>query len=240
MIARWLVMSFALVAIVACHPTPRARRATTGGIMGLVRDRQSGAAIALAELDLRRDGALDRTAATKSSDRGVYSFEGLPPGRYALAAYYAGDSVEVDHIVVVAGQVAPVDLAFELGRGEPVVVDFGDPADGAIDHYTPRDGDPATGRIEGTVSDSATRQRVPGAVVTAVVAGPAAAAQEARQVVTDDQGRFVFDGLSPGAYSISAYYSIQRRGQIEVQRNNLAVAGGQAVVVPLWIELEGQ
>jgi len=240
MSGRVIVVLALASAVVACHPTPTRPRPTTGAIMGLVRDHASGEPIAMAEVDLRADGKLDRAASTKSSHEGLYDFDHLPPGRYSLTAYFAGDAVEVDHIVVVAGRSAAVDVAFELGRAEPIKVDFGDAREGAIDHYRPKEADPATGLIEGTVSDAATRERVPGAVVTAMTAAAGPELAETRQAVTDDHGRFLFTGLPPGTYAVSAYYTIAKRGQIEVLRNNLAVKGGEAVVVPLWVELEGQ
>ena len=87
--------------------------------------------------------------------------------------------------------------------------------------------------IEGAVTDTGNHERVPGAVVTALRAGEAAA----HQTVTDDQGRYRFDRIEPGSYTVSAYYSISGRGQFEVRRAGIAVAGGEAVVVPLIIEV---
>jgi hypothetical protein len=230
-----LVTVMALAAA-ACHPQPRPAP-TTGAIIGLVRDSATGEPIAFAELNLHADGELTRRAQAKSSREGLYDFDHLPPGRYSLTAYFAGDAVEVSNITIIAGRIAPVDVAFELGRAEPLVVDYGDPKDGAIARYTPKRADPKTGLIEGTVSDSATRERVSGAVVTAL---GGKSETETRQTITDDQGRFLFPDLPPGVYAISAYYTVSKRGQIEVLRNSLDVHGGEAVVVPLWVELESQ
>jgi carboxypeptidase family protein len=219
----------------ACASRPRVAPApTTGEIIGLVRDRATGERIALAQLRLRGDAELVAHAA-KSDPEGTYGFTRLRPGRYALTAYFAGDVVEVTNIEVSAGHATPVDIAFELGRVEPLHVDFGDPSAGAIDRYRPRHTTPGKGTIEGTVTDAATRERVTGAVITAI--GPRMATTH--QTVSDGQGRFVFADLAPGAYSVNAYYAIARRGQIEVLRNGLEVKEGEAVVVPLWIELEG-
>jgi hypothetical protein len=231
-----LVVVMALAAG-ACHPQPRAAPVTTGAIIGLVRDSATGEPIAMAALNLRADGELGRKSQTKSSHQGLYDFANLRPGRYALTAYFAGDVVEVANITVVAGRIAPVDVAFELGRVEPLVVDYGNPQDGAIARYTPKRANPNTGLIEGTVSDSATRERVAGAVVTALYGDRT---DSTLQTVTDDRGRFVFEDLPPGVYAVSAYYTIATRGQIEVLRNSLDVHGGEAVIVPLWVELESQ
>ena len=91
--------------------------------------------------------------------------------------------------------------------------------------------DAAHAIIEGTVNDTQTRERVAGAVVTAVAHG------DTEQTITDDQGRYRFPALRPGTYAVSAYYSISGRGQIEVRRGDITVAGAEAVIVPLWIEM---
>jgi hypothetical protein len=218
----------------ACGARPNtAATSTTGAVIGLVRDRASGEPIAMAELRLRADGELGAAIKSTSGRTGTYEIDALPPGRYSLTAYFAGDVVEVANIDVSAGRTTPVDVAFELGRTEPLRVDFGNASDGAIDYYRPRRGNPRTGLIEGTVSDTSTRERVPGAVVTAL----GTEVTDTRQTVTDEHGRFLFADLPPGIYAVSAYYTVQRRGQIEVLRNGLEVRGGEAVVVPLWVEL---
>jgi hypothetical protein len=228
------LLSILGIAMACGGPQTTAHRPpSTGAVIGLVRDRASGEPIAMAELRLRLDGELGAAIRARSEPSGTYEIDGLQPGRYTLTTYYAGDVVEVANIGVSAGRTTPVDVAFELGRTEPLRVDYGDASDGAIDRYRPRRGDPATGLIEGTVSDSATRERVPGAVVTAL----GHELTDTRQTVTDGQGRFLFEDLPPGTYAVSAYYTVQRRGQIEVLRNGLEVRGGAAVVVPLWVEL---
>jgi len=222
----------------ACGAAPPHRPAdTTGAILGLVRDKTTGEPIAMAEVALRRDDGLEKLAATKTTNDGVYDFDALAPGLYSVNVYFAGDGVEVDKIKVVAGRVAPVDVAIDLGQPGPVVViDYSHSKDGAIDRYKPANASADVGMIEGTVSDATTRERVAGAVVTALGSG----VTDAHQAVTDDRGRFVFPDIPPGTYAVSAYYTIQRRGQIEVLRNNVDVKGGEAVVVPLFVELEGQ
>jgi large repetitive protein len=235
------VLTLAAGALGACRPPP-VTRPTTGGIIGLVRDGATGESIGKAELVLRADGQLERGATAVTTAEGFYEFEKLPPGRYTITAHYAGETVEITNIAITAGRGAPVDIAFELGRADPLTVDYGNPDDGAIRHYRPKAADPSTGMIEGTVTDAATRERVPGAVVTAIVmvADHAATDANVEQSVTDAHGRFVFPRLAPGTYVVSAYYTIERRGQIEVQRNGLAVQAGEALVVPLWVELESQ
>ena len=220
-----------LLALAACgaraHDVPRA---TTGVIAGLARDHDSGDPIAKAEIRIRAVGDL-RPHVTTSNERGIYGVEQLRPGRYSLSASFAGQPVDIENIDVRAGETTVVDLVFTLGRPEPVKVDFGNPKEGAIDRYKPRNLSGNAAVIEGTVNDAGTRLRVAGAVVTAVDAH-----ENTLQTVSDDSGRYRFQ-LAPGTYSVSAYYSIGGRGQIEVRRSGIDVRAAEAVIVPLWVEL---
>lgn len=225
-------MKLAVVLVLAACGAAQHRAAPRdGAITGVARDHDSGDPVAHAELRLRVAGDV-RARATTSSAQGTFAFEHLPPGRYDLSASFAGQPVTVDNIDVTPGKTAVVDVMFTLGKPDPVTVDFGNPKEGAIDRYRPAHHAATTGIIEGTVTDSASRERVAGAVVTAS-RGPAT---DALTAVTDDQGRYRFDGVEPGTYVVSAYYSIGGRGQIEVRRSDIAVAGGEGVIVPLWIE----
>jgi len=220
-----------LLAVASCAGTQHVKRPTTGGIAGLARDHDSGDPVAKAQIRLVTPGT-SRT--TTSGDNGLYDIDHLRPGTYSLTATFAGQPIEVTNIDVAAGKVTMVDIVFTLGRPEPIRVDFGNSRASKIDHYHPRHAAPSVAIIEGTVNDAATKQRVPGAVVTAVT-GDAQNA-ETQQTVSDDNGRFRFEA-APGVYAVSAYYSVGGRGQIEVRRSNIAVAGAEAVVVPLWIEM---
>ena len=223
-------MRFAVVvALMGCGATSHTPSAPAfGTIAGVARDHDSGEVIAKAELHLRTRGDFAATARV-SDDHGAYDFGRLAPGRYSLAAEFAGQPIHVENIQVRAGETTYVDLTFTLGRPDPIQVNFGDASQGAIDHYKPHDGVPL---IEGTVNDVSTRERVAGAVVTATRPG-----LETLQTISDDAGRFRFESVVPGTYSVSAYYSISGRGQIEVRRSGIQVATAEAVVVPLWIEL---
>jgi hypothetical protein len=220
------------VVVAACgaaqqHPAPK-----DGSIAGVARDHDSGEVIAHAGLSVRASGEM--AARKASSDaQGAFAFDHLPPGRYDLSASFAGQPVSVDNIAVTAGRTAVVDVTFTLGRPDPITVDFGNPKEGAIDRYHPKNHAQATGVIEGTVSDAGSRERVAGAVITASRGHDT----DALQGVTDDQGRFKFDDVVPGTYVVSAYYSIAGHGQIEQRRSDIAVAGGEGVIVPLFIEL---
>lgn len=220
-----------LVGLVACGGAPqRVARPTTGAIAGLVRDRDTGDPIAKADLRITTGGP---SRSVVSGDNGLYDIDHLSPGKYALVAVFAGQPIEISNIDVRAGNVTMVDIVFTLGRPEPIKVDFGNAKESAIERYRPTKAAPQVAIIEGTVSDTATKQRVPGAVVTAIIGDDP---NKTQQTVSDDYGRFRFETL-PGTYSVSAYYSVGGRGQIEVRRSNIAVEGAEAVHVPLFIEM---
>ena len=80
------------------------------------------------------------------------------------------------------------------------------------------------------------RTRLGGAVVT-VADGSGALVDQA---VSDDDGRFRLEGLAPGAYVVSAYYTLLGRGQFEIRRTDVRVGAGEVVVVPLAIETDAR
>lgn len=205
------------------------RSRTLGAIAGLARDLDSGDPVAKADIRVRAQGDLTPKVTT-TSDRGLYDVDHLAPGRYQLTARFAGQPVDVMNIDVRGGETTYVDIVFTLGRPEPLRVDYGDKA-GEIGRYRPPNLGSSISIIEGTVNDTSTRGRVQGAVVTAVTGA------QTEQTISDEHGRFRFDSVAPGTYSVSAYYSISGRGQIEVRRSEIEVAGAEAVIVPLWIEL---
>jgi hypothetical protein len=221
-----------VVMLAACgaaqHPGPKG-----GSIAGVARDHDSGDPVAHAQLTVRMQGEM-RPFSLSSNARGAFSFDHLPPGRYDLSASFAGQPITVDNIDVTRGNTSVVDVTFTLGRPDPITVDFGNPKEGEIDRYHPAHHTAATGIIEGTINDSGNHERVAGAVVTAV------GASGTLQAVSDDQGRYRFDDVHPGTYVVSAYYSVAGHGQIEVRRSDIPVAGGEGVIVPLWVELTRQ
>jgi hypothetical protein len=148
-----------------------------------------------------------------------------------VIAQFAGQPIKVEHVVVRAGETMVVDLMFTLGRPDPIHVDFALLT--KIDRYKPKSLSPQVAQIEGTVNDAGTYERIGGAVVTVV--GPNGPNPAALQTVSDEQGRYKFERVMPGGYSVSTYYSTGGR-QIEVRRSDVDVNGGEAVIVPLWIE----
>ncbi len=216
--------------LVACAGSVRSTRVTTGGIAGLARDHDSGDPVAKAEIRVHAQGDLKGTQ-TLSNEHGIYDLDGLAPGTYQMTAMFAGQPVRVVNIKVSPGEMTYVDVVFTLGRPEPLNIDYNDIKQSQIDRYRPSKLSSTVAIIEGTVNDASTRERVPGAVVTAVTGDG-----ETQQTVSDDHGRFRFEPVAPGTYSVSAYYSIGGRAQVEVRRSQIEVAGAEAVVVPLWIE----
>ena len=235
---RYVILALVLAGC-AAGPRPPAAMShtrttkTTGAIIGLARDHDSGDPIALAEIRLR--GKNVDHVRTTSNDGGLYLLERLPPGKYVLLAEFAGQPLEVYDIDVKAGDTTHVDLVFTLGRPDPIREIYGDPKQSQIDRYRPPHLGEGASIIEGTVNDLQTHERVTGAVVTVVTHGPAG--QQTEITVSDDDGRYKFENVAPGTYALSAYYSVSGRGQIEVRRSDIAVAGAEAVIVPLWIEM---
>jgi hypothetical protein len=224
-----------LLCLTACvGGATRVTKSSTGGIAGLARDHDSGDPVAKAEIRVRATGEM-RPLETVTSDRGLFDIQKLHPGRYTLSALFAGQPVEVSNIEVRAGEITMVDVTFTLGRPEPLQYDH--TTKGAeIDRYRPKSlSASSAGLIEGTVNDVQTNRRVPGAVVFAVQANNAEGAQ---QTVSDDFGRYRFDSMRPGTYEISTYYSVSNRGRIEVRRSGIELSQSEAVVVPLWIEMQ--
>jgi hypothetical protein len=221
-----------LVVAAACHHRGAAPpAAATGAIAGKIRDEDTGTAIASATLAIQREGTLRPTTVT-SSPEGTYELLRLPPGRYDVTATYAGVTIDVHGVVIAAGRTVDVDLDLPLGRPEARHLDFGDPHEGDIHHYRLPKADATVGVIEGTVTEASTRERVAGAVVTGT--SPAITAQ----AITDDHGHFELTGLPPGEYSVSAYYTVARHGTIQVEHHRVPVRGGEAAVVPLFVETQ--
>jgi len=226
-------MRYLLVLCAACASSPHGatRREIDGSIAGLARDRASGDVIAKAQINIRPQGQVVPITMLTTID-GRYKHLHLTPGTYSVSANYAGQHVSVEHIELAAGDPTIVDLDFDLGKPDPIAVDFGNPKDSEIMHFTPTDHQT---RIEGTVNVRSSHTRIEGAVVTVTVTD-AKPTDETLQAVSDDQGRYRFAPVKPGNYVVSAYYSVGGRAQIEVRRSDIQVAATQGVIVPLWIE----
>lgn len=230
-------MKYAVLVLAACGAaTPQHAsqiRRDEGSIVGLARDHDTGDLIAKAKITIRAQGRLAPRTTVSGKDGG-FGLAGLPIGTYSLSANFAGTVVDVSNIVVAGGYPTVVDVMFELGKPDPVRKDFGDPTESEIAYYHPSHHQTL---IEGTVNNRGSKERIAGAVITAIGPGTGPAVPTL-QAVSDDQGRYRFDNVPPGIYVVSAYYSISNRGQIEVRRSDIHVAASQGVIVPLWVETE--
>jgi mannose-6-phosphate isomerase-like protein (cupin superfamily) len=185
----------------------------------MTRDATSGENVGLVDIDV---GARKTT----SNKAGIYDIDHLPPGRYDLHATYAGKDVTVKNVVVDRGLATYIDIDFKLGEPGPITIDWASSRDDAIQRFPAK-----APYIEGTVADLRTRVRIAGAVVTATDGF------NTLQAITDDAGHYRFDGVPPGTYAVSAYYSMGGRGQIEVRRTGIEIKADDGVRVPLEIEL---
>jgi hypothetical protein len=223
-----------LLTLAACSGKPAGpARPTTGSIGGLVLDRVSAEPVQ-AVLTVHDQQSFEvesgRTDAT-----GAYRIDGLAPGTYDLVVELPGTSLQLTGIPVRAGAVTAFDIPVESGQVEVPAQPFTSIVSDEIATFTPPEADPAVGRLEGTVTDSVTHERVAGAVITAT----APTLDQPLTEVSDDAGRFRFGALPPGTYALSAFYQVARRGQIEVRRTSILVDGGTLVVVPMYVELSG-
>jgi hypothetical protein len=227
-----LVLAFASCSgAVASHPRP-----TTGGITGIAYNRATGYAIAGAQVRAVLPPHLPILAVSAAG--GLFDLAGLAPGSYTLRGEFAHQVVEVAGIDVSAGEVTLAKLPFSsagsagdtAGSAQTVSVDSS--ALTEITRYH-RDDLAGAARVEGFVIDAATHVAVAGAIITVSMVANANATQQSS---SDDRGAFHFDGLAPGTYTLSAYYSLAHRGQIEVRRSDIAVAAAEVVVVPLVVD----
>jgi len=200
-----------------------------GAVAGLVRAADTGAGIDKARVVLRRPGSLAPVQGV-SDATGAYYIADLPPGRYIVAAYVAETAIGEQPIDITHDRVTALDFA--VGASEQGAVELNVPSSGPLWRYRPIGADPGRGVIEGTVADMR-HERMPSTVVSVVRHGEL----EAELAVTDDRGRFQVSGLSPGTYTVVASYAVVTRAQIEVRRR-VEVAGGEVVVVPMWLETD--
>ncbi len=222
-----------LTLVVACRHAAGPPAPTTGGIGGVMRDRYTGEVVTGTVTAHDEDG-FDVLTVKVDADGG-YLIEGLKPGSYGLVVEILGGPLQFEGVPVAPGHVTAFDLPIDRGAIGSDPGRFADLASDTITDYAPPDLAPGAARIEGTVTDSVTRERVAGAIVTTT--HPASG--ETLTAVSDDGGRFQFDELPPGTYTLSAFYQVPRRGQIEVRRADVPVAAGRAVVVPMTIEVTG-
>jgi hypothetical protein len=202
----------------------------TGGITGLTWDRDTGYAIAGAQIRAVGPSALPVLAI--SAPGGMFDVTGLAAGHYTLHGEWNGQTVEVHDVEVVTGEVTFAKLPFTPAHPELTISD--DATSLSRITRSHRDELGAAGRIEGFVIDGTSHATIAGAVVTVRV--PADPSRAVQQTSSDERGAFHIDGVAPGSYEISAYYSVAQHGQIEVRRGSVEVGAGDVVDVPLIIE----
>lgn len=228
-------MRLALVVLtVACHAPPaRAPAPTTGAISGQVRDRVTGDPV---EATLTAHDQASFAVASARTVDGEYTIAELAPGTYDMVVVLSGTTMQLTDIPVAAGRTTAFDVPVDVGAVEVPPAAYGALESSDIRTYTPRDlARSPRGRLEGTVTDTVSRERVVGAVVVAT----SDALPDVLTGVSDDRGRYRFDDLPPGDYTLSAFYQVARRGQIEVRRSGVAVPAETAVIVPLFVEVSG-
>lgn len=227
-----LLVLFALLALAACHAQPR-RGPERGGIAGQVRDRLTGEPVTATLTAHDQNSFVVDTAHT--TDDGSYAIADLAPGVYDMVVVLKGTTLQLTDIPVTAGNVTAFDVPVDLGAVEVPPVAYAQIEGDALKTYQPPGLDPDKSRLEGTVTDSVSLERVSGAVVVATSPD----LSEVLTVVSDDHGRFRFPDGPPATYTLSAFYQVARRGQIEVRRSGVEAPPGTAVIVPIFIEVSG-
>lgn len=160
----------------------RSAAAAAGSLRGRVLDGRTGAPVAAFAVALwQREGiALSRMMAPASfiDPSGAYEITGLSPGTYEAVAMAAGYAWSTYAVVQMAD--SPVEANFSLRAGA---------------------------RIEGVVTDDATRRPLAGAIVSLEgrrgVAPDLPVAPVSPEAETDGEGRFALDHVPPDAVSLS-------------------------------------
>lgn len=220
-----LVMSAAF----ACGgpaPVPATPEAPAGGaVAGVVVDAGDGAPLGFATVRAWSEQR-ERGSFTTSSD-GRFQIEALPPGRYQVIASYSGRRITVSGVEVQVGATTelavtmPAEAHADLTEDRPEL---------AVGNAT---GGPL-GAIEGQVVDRRNSEPMPGAVVSAT----SDALPQPAYAVSDEQGRFRFAGLRPGTYTLTIYYHLISRGNIEIRRGGVEVVAGETTAAELFVDIE--
>jgi hypothetical protein len=176
------------------------------------------------------DGA---AIATTAGDTGGYRLAGLAAGCYRLIATYAGKQVEVAGVALQAGRSRGLDLLVDLTQ--PLTrIRLGTAEPTELRRFRQRR--PTwRGAIEGTVSDERSAEPTPGAVVSC----ESPALGKVLQAVADNRGHFELPDLPPGTYTLSIYYHLIQRGNVEIRRTDVGVVAGETTLVEMRLDSQG-
>lgn len=222
-------------------PPPRAPAPTGGAIAGTVRDASSGDALSFADIEITEWGSMkDRTVRTASSRAdGEFALTGLRKGLYLVDVRYGEHRVRVFAVPVDPHDTTRLKVTVDTGalssdKSYQYVDMAKNPVIAAKAPELARHGIAAarTGAIRGVVTEIASKQRLPGAVVAATTPG----VRDAQLAIADDKGDYQLHGLPPGTYTLSVYYHLVERGNIEVRRTGVAVTAGHETVVDLELD----
>jgi hypothetical protein len=236
------VVTVALLALGCGRGTPaQPAQPTTGAIAGVVTDSSTGDPLSFARIEAtewstRR--AVPDSATTQAD--GAYRLDALAEGTYLIEVQYADHRVRFFTVPVHLGQTTTLDVPIDAsGLTSSASYDYIDMLRNPIATAAPvgpaRERAPArSGGIRGSVRDQATQQFLPGAVVAATTPG----LRDAQLAIADDDGTYLLRSLPPGTYTLSVYYHLIERGNIEVRRTGVGVNVGEMTVIDLLLDAQ--
>lgn len=231
-----LLLGGLAVLVMACggsqKPAAVSAPAPTSGIHGTVVDVETGSAISFVTVIAKADGAV-RSYSHTTNGSGSFILDGVPPGRYQVIATYGNHSSEKLDVPVTRNKITRLRLGLDLRTNEPIVNSY-KPIPSVPEPPKRSIGRARSGAIEGVVRNAKTKALLPGAVVGAT----SAKLPEPRLAVADAHGRYRLLGLPPGTYVLSIYYTVVERGNVEVRRGGIQVAGGKATIIDLNLDTE--
>ncbi len=207
-----------------------------GTLAGVIRSADTGAGVTDVVVVVQGEGE-GAPVVDHGDAAGAYTIAGLAPGPYHVTIARGPETLSDARVTIRSGQLTGLDVVVgpspvpTAAAASEIRVAGGAP----LWRYRPTDADPRTGAVEGTVTEEGQLTRLGGAVIT-VAAGDGRLIADA---VSDDRGRFRCDSIPPGTYLVSVYYTLLGRGQFEIRRGGVTIAGGDVVVVPLAIETAG-
>lgn len=214
---------------------------TTGAIAGVVKDSATGDPLSFARVEAtewstRR--AVPDSVTTQAD--GTYRLDALAEGTYLIEVQYADHRIRFFTVPVHLGRTTTLDVPIDAsGLTSSASYDYVDMQRNPIATAAPVGPDreraaPQSGGIRGSVRDQASKQFLPGAVVAATTPG----LRDAQLAIADDDGAYVLRSLPPGLYTLSVYYHLIERGNIEVRRTGVGVNVGEITVIDLVLDAQ--